>query len=426
MSDDNDEKSCYSCGSDTDNATIIYERNYCDDCIVACDSCGQIVSSDDSIGSYCSECGFYCENCEDSDNRGNSHNINGEYWCESCYENRAFYCESCSESYPSSYDSYYVQGTTYCQGCYEDNCYYCDECNDDFSDGYPCDCRQDSNDSSPSGCHCNNCTVHEYSCKPLPIFHGESKQDLYMGFELECQINNDYSGASHYASTNLAENSVAILKSDSSIGRNGFEIVTQPHTHAQYRDKSDKLWQIIDTLRRNYQARSWDTDTCGLHIHISRKGFSSPAHLHRFLAFIYKNAEVMMKFAGRKSNYARFNDVWRFDEYDRPYFSLAHKLDRHAPTERYSAVNTNNEHTIELRFFRGTMNPSGVLSALDLAQAGVEYTRNLRLSDVKMGALQWDWFCDYVESNNGIYPDLYNRMAKVQQVDINKPIKLEA
>ena len=72
------------------------------------------------------------------------------------------------------------------------------------------------------------------------------------------------------------------------------------------------------------------------------------------------------------------------------------------------------------------MNPSGVLSALDLAQAGVEYTRNLRLSDVKMGALQWDWFCDYVEANNGIYPDLYNRIGKVQQVDINKPTKIEA
>jgi hypothetical protein len=89
-------------------------------------------------------------------------------------------------------------------------------------------------------------------------------------------------------------------------------------------------------------------------------------------------------------------------------------------SERYSAVNTQNEHTIELRFFRGTMKASGVLSALDLAQAMVEYTRELRLDDVKLGALSWEWFADYVVSNNGLYPDLYSRLDKIQSVDINK------
>jgi hypothetical protein len=136
----------------------------------------------------------------------------------------------------------------------------------------------------------------------------------------------------------------------------------------------------------------------------------------------------MMKFAGRKSRFARFNDVYTFDEYDRPVFSLKHKTGSpHSyASERYSAVNTQNKDTIELRFFRGTMNTSGVLSALDLAQAMVEYTRELRLDDVKLGALSWDWFADYVVSNNGLYPDLYSRLDKIQSVDINKPIKADA
>ena len=72
------------------------------------------------------------------------------------------------------------------------------------------------------------------------------------------------------------------------------------------------------------------------------------------------------------------------------------------------------------------MNTSGVLSALDLAQAMVEYTRGLRLDDVKLGALSWEWFADYVVSNNGLYPDLYSRLDKIQSVDINKPIKADA
>jgi hypothetical protein len=140
----------------------------------------------------------------------------------------------------------------------------------------------------------------------------------------------------------------------------------------------------------------------------------------------------MVRFAGRLSEYARFNDVYeiRHDEYDRPTptFSLKKKLDydRRHRTERMSAVNTQNEHTIELRFFKGTMSKAGVLSALDLTQAMVEYTREVRLSDVLMGALTWEWFADYVVSNNGLYPDLYNRLDKIDLVDIKNLPKINA
>jgi hypothetical protein len=178
------------------------------------------------------------------------------------------------------------------------------------------------------------------------------------------------------------------------------------------------LWQGLEYLRDNEQARSWDAESCGIHIHASRAGFKSGAHTHRWLTLIYKNAPEMMKFAGRKSDYAKFNDVWQYDEYDRPYFSVKHKLDRRSHTERYSAVNTQNEHTLELRFFRGTTKPSGVLSAIELAHASIEYTRDMTLSDVKLGMLKWDWFYDYVETNNGFYPNLYERMSKVSHINL--------
>jgi hypothetical protein len=244
---------------------------------------------------------------------------------------------------------------------------------------------------------------------------------MYLGFELEVEFKDSTARPAEYASRNLL--GTAYLKHDGSVS-NGFEIVTHPHTHQEYRDNSALLWNTIETLRRDFEGRSWDTDTCGLHIHLSRDGFSSGAHLHRFIAFVYHNAPYMMKFAGRKSRFARFNDVYTFDEYDRPVFSIKHKVGNpnRNSTERYSAVNTQNKHTIELRFFRGTMKTSGVLSALDLAQAMVEYTRELRLDDVKLGALSWEWFADYVVSNNGLYPDLYSRLDKIQSVDINNKI----
>jgi len=56
----------------------------------------------------------------------------------------------------------------------------------------------------------------------------------------------------------------------------------------------------------------------------------------------------------------------------------------------------------------------------------VEYTREVRLSDVLMGALTWEWFADYVVSNNGLYPDLYNRLDKIDLVDIKNLPKINA
>ena len=426
MENDDNTRECTSCSSTIDDGDeiIMDEQAYCTDCVFVCEDCDDVRDNDQRVGvgvmSYCEDCASYCQRCEEGMDNDNSRTVDrDESWCEYCYENYSYYCESCNEAY--SGDCTYVQDTPYCERCYEDECYWCENCEETYRRDDSCEC--DDGDHSGNGC-CrgfrSSNTIHDYSCKPAPIFKGASKHKMYLGFELETEMRRVDDGAL-FASNALE--GTAYLKHDGSIG-SGFEIVTHPHTHQQYRDNSTLLWDTIDTLRKEYEARSWDTDTCGLHIHLSRDGFSSGAHLHRFIAFVYRNAPHMMKFAGRKSRFARFNDVYTFDEYDRPVFSLKHKVGNPSfnHTERYSAVNTQNPNTIELRFFRGTMKPSGVLSALDLAEAMVEYTRELRLDDVKLGALSWEWFADYVVSNNGLYPDLYCRLDKIQSVDINNKI----
>lgn len=443
--EDEDKVECSVCSTawERDEIRDLNGEPACPDCTLYCEDCSTLILSDDACTAddgdsvLCEDCGWTCEYCEERYTSGNdTYSVyHGGYtasFCRGCYEDSSWYCESCDTSYSERYDYQNVQGDTYCEDCFMSNCYYCDDCDEGFRDDDPCDCRQGMQGSR---CRCGRTTVHNYSCKPELVFHGESKHGLYMGFELETQIrkreSDSYQLASQYANERLAPPKIAILKEDASIGRDGysgFEIVTQPHTHEKYRYDSDILWNTIEHLRTDYEARAWDTTTCGLHIHVSRNGFSGGAHTHRWLSLIYKNAEHMMKLAGRKSSYARFNDVWTFDEYDRPVFSLAHKVapPNRSTTERYSAVNTQNQHTLELRFFRGTMNKSGILSALDLVQASVEYTRTLTLSDVKMGALGWDWFVDYVEQNNGLYPDLYSRLPRLSAVDINKPAVMNA
>ena len=429
MENDDNTRECTNCGNTIDDGDelVVNDHAYCNECVFSCHECNDIRDMDDNVHVngelWCTNCASYCQRCEDGMPSENSHTVDNEEWCDYCWENYSYYCENCCES--TSENTTYVGDDPYCDSCFSNNCYYCDDCGESYHNDYPCDCRE-SNPIEGKCCrgYRSSGTIHDYSCKPAPIFKGVSKHKMYLGFELETEMRRVDDGAL-FASSALQD--TAYLKHDGSIS-SGFEIVTHPHTHQQYRENSTLLWDTIETLRKDYDARSWDTDTCGLHIHLSRDGFSSGAHLHRFIAFVYRNAPHMMKFAGRKTRFARFNDVYTFDEYDRPVFSIKHKVgspDRNH-TERYSAVNTQNPNTIELRFFRGTMKASGVLSALDLAQAMVEYTRELRLDDVKLGALSWDWFADYVVSNNGLYPDLYSRLDKIQSVDINNKITANA
>jgi len=384
--------------------------------LIPCASCDSEHSPDDLASNrngekLCEDCRIYCERCEEFDYSDGSRYVNGYgIYCEVCADNYTFWCESCEETYSDNHSSYEVAdiGVYWCEGCCHDNANWCDSCDQYNRDECECD----------SGSR----LINNYSYKPHPIFYGDDKNNLHFGIELEMEIrDNNLSDSASYIREMLGE--FVYLKEDSSInsgGYRGFEMVSHPAT-LDFFTNHKNLWTSLDYLRRVHTARSWDAKSCGLHIHISRKGFKGGAHTHRFLSLIYKNSDKMMKLGGRSSTYAKFNDVWQFDEYDRPYFTLKHKVAHpsRSMTERYSAVNTQNEHTLELRFFRGTTNPEGVLSAIQLAHATVEYTRELTLSDVKMGALTWEWFADWIQANNGRYPELYTRMSRVDKLVIN-------
>ena len=396
------------------------------DCIGCGESCPEddITTTDD--GDYvCSNCVATCERCDyvatdDSD----WYTVGDSRWCEGCWSDHSFTCQRCDYCYDSnriSYNTVFGEGwrESWCEHCVGDNAHYCDNC-DEYTTDDESECQRCGENSESNG------VVHNYSHKPNPIFHGSEPNNLYMGFELETELNNTTHGGYHEAVAlvkPLEEAGICYLKADSSINGTGFEIVTHPHTLGAY-EQATHLWNYIEKLRTDYHARSWDTNSCGLHVHVSRSAFKSGAHTHRFLSLIYRNPKEMMKLAGRKnSRYAQFSDVYKPDEWGIPRFDLRDKI--HAPrmTERYSAVNTGNDYTLELRFFRGNMKREGVMSALELCHASVEYTRDLSVSDVKLGMLKWEWFADWVEVNNGIYPNLYLRMSKVPSVSLdNRPL----
>lgn len=385
--------------------------------LVSCVSCSTEYERDDGYitndGDFaCSDCFRTCERCEYASTDSDSwYTVSDEMWCEGCWENHSFYCDRCEDNFNDDRVSYNdVNNSRWCEYCCSDYATWCEGCDEYFDD---------------DAGMCPNCErvgiVHDYNYKPNAVFHGDTKTGLYMGFELEMELNSvdrvQYNEAATLV-TEIEQANIAYLKRDGSIFGNGFELVTHPHTLGAYENASD-LWNYIETLRTTYKARSWDTESCGLHVHVSRAAFKSGAHTHRFLALIYKNPKEMMKLAGRQnSKYAKFSDVYVPDEWGVPRFTLKDKMHGRHGSERYSAVNTNNYNTLELRFFRGNMKREGVMTALELCHASVEYTRDLSVSDVKLGMLSWEWFADWVAANNGIYPNLYLRMSKVPSVNL--------
>ena len=342
--------------------------------------------------------------------------IEGENRCTNCantiYENSGGRdnwrsCDACDDiNYFDNMVSF--DRGIYCEYCYDNSVYTCDDCGEQYWDGNGHECEEDES------------IIHNYSYRPSPYFFG--KGQYYLGFELEVEARNE----SRYVGAEIAQDilgSHAYMKDDGSLS-DGFEIVTHPHTLEAY--KKDFNWDFIPKLKRE-GFRSWNTDTCGLHVHVSRTAFGtgeSPwgrsnrdqlilkrqAHELRFMKLIYDNQRQVERIAGRAGNhYATFQDKGK----------LVPKLKYGNQTSgRYSAINTENDSTLEVRVFKGSLRVERVMSALEFVAASVEYTRDLKVT-AKNQALSWLRFTAYVSENMETYPNLALIMSESFASDTN-------
>jgi hypothetical protein len=346
--------------------------------------------------------------------------IEGENRCDSCTSN--FYqenggehnyisCPSCEDIFHRDNGQWY-DDSLYCEGCHDSNVYDCNECGETQWDGNGHDCSEEEDNGS----------IHSYSYRPSPYFFGEGQ--YHLGFELEVEARN----TSRHEGASLVEGilgSHAYMKDDGSLS-DGFEIVTHPHTLSKY--QTDFNWDFIPKLKRE-GFRSWNTDTCGLHVHVSRTAFGEggikwntpdnqrdqlimrrQAHELRFMKLIYDNQRQVERIAGRSGNhYATFQDKGK----------LVSKLKfGNQSNGRYSAINSENDATLEVRVFKGSLRKERVLSALEFVTASVEYTRDLKVT-AKNQALTWLAFTGYVSTHLDTYPNLALIMSESFASDTN-------
>lgn len=323
--------------------------------------------------------------------------------CFSCAED-ARECDSCEELMRSG-RSYYLDYNDcyYCRTCYDECTFHCEFCDWRVSDGHDVEQCSEEHDEDYGG----DSLVHSYSYKPKPIFFTDNgtcdyvydKHTPYMGFELEVEFGSGSMVTNGAAHVTEALDNHAYLKHDGSISR-GFEIVTHPHTLGAYQNHFD--WSFLEWLSNN-GALSWRTDTCGLHVHISRVAFRSLVHQALFTYLIQNNKQQMTRLAGRTSHWAKFGD----DDSPVP------KKVKGEAWDRYQAVNMLNRSTVEIRIFKGSLMKRRVLMALELVNACFEYTRLMTVNDYVRGNTSWGAFAKWVKTrkeydNLNYYIRLYN------------------
>jgi hypothetical protein len=252
-----------------------------------------------------------------------------------------------------------------CESCYDQG-WDCDECGYTIYAGDDHECYRD-----------RDSLIYDYSHKPRPEFYG--RDDYYFGIELEVEDKCEWgcnSGAEIVLET---VGNRMYMKHDGSLD-NGFEIVSHPHSLDEL--KNEVNWGFLTRLK-NAGFRSWDTSTCGLHVHVSRTAFRKngkhdEAHELRFQKLIYDNDKHVSAIAGRETSYARFADKG----------NLVPKV----------------KHGLEIRVFRGSLKKQRVLSAVEFIHSAVEYTRNMKI-DPKTKQLSWVRFMGYVMDNQEKYPN---------------------
>jgi hypothetical protein len=254
--------------------------------------------------------------------------------------------------------------------------------------------------------------LQSYSYTPSLIFrrsHGEDRNTTpYYGLEIE--MSSDLSDQERVLGNRLGlDGRLLYFKHDGSV--EGFEMVTHPMTAKWARDNFP--WHVVEVMAEC--GASVMRDSNGLHIHVSRAGFSNEAHLYRWLKFWYRNQEQIVNIAGRDG------ERWgKFDENQRELHgehAMARAKIRHNHREaeilrsaetgpRYCAINLQNDKTVEVRIFSSTTNPDMLRTRFDLVSGSVEYTRGLSVGKIRKDGWTWDSFALWLDENASTYPAL--------------------
>lgn len=209
--------------------------------------------------------------------------------------------------------------------------------------------------------------------------------NMFFGAELEVEVRE---GDRYDKATYLNElinggeiGKDVFFENDGSINH-GFEIITQPMSLPAHRN----LWSWVNNRNATKGLRSHMTDTCGLHVHVSRTELTG-MQIAKMIAFVNDpDNEALIRAIARRyaSGYCKIKSK-KVD----PDLSVMES------TDRYEAINITPRKTIEFRIFKGSLNYKAIIAALEFTYSMCEFTKGKRFEPEHLKA---DRYLDFVRN----------------------------
>lgn len=305
----------------------------------------------------------FCADCGELIFIRDAMRIDGEYYCQNCTTScdicgRYLRCRDAYQTVDSDYD--------YCEHCYNNETYRCSDCGSRFR--YEDDLRDIDGRWYCDDCYDDHAPVIQsyHSMKDYGdiVFHGdESRKDaLHMGFELE--VDSDHRVKRDEIAGRLQDMFGSFLhyERDGSLSDSGFEIISFPATLKYHLSMMPKYSEAFKYLLES-DMKSHDIGSCGFHIHLDRRYFGAKedSSIAKLLYIFEKFRPQLMKFSrrtetqsadwcrSRKQNY-NTNAGWIKQ-------AVIESKAYNNYQSRYYSVNLTNSETIEIRLWRGSLNP---------------------------------------------------------------------
>lgn len=206
----------------------------------------------------------------------------------------------------------------------------------------------------------------------------------------------------------------ALPKRDGSID-SGVEIVTRPACIDTHKKQLSSFFAAVKV-----QARS----NTGMHVHIERSKLSQ-YQIGFIMEFLNSSDNLHQNqiVAGRQYGTNHYTQARKEHTMTNGVFfdTDRKKLSRHA-TNKYSALNTNKEHTVEVRIFSSPVTHEECSAKLDFVAALVKYSSPYSVSVKSLKEkLSYPLFLAFVQANRKDYPDFHNyyiKTNKLQEVSL--------
>lgn len=249
--------------------------------------------------------------------------------------------------------------------------------------------------------------------RPVPVFFG--KEPPHYGIELEVDTSEQDATTGDYArflvsmcvtelNKLIKTHGAFYMKSDGSLAA-GFEIVSHPHSLSAWEEQTwlQKTCEIV----KEHHGSSFNTRTCGVHVHRSR-GDLTDLQMTMLVVLFVRLQPFFERIAQRKENgychYAFFKD--EKGGYGKLNGNVVYKAVKEkcgSVINRYQALNITIPSTIECRIFKGTLCYGSILAYIKFVH----------------------WLCEFVKHKETVLGkllrysvgDLWNMLAEFFTID---------